>query len=839
MKDTLNARFAAPLPDYYPRRIIVWQDEQAEFADTVAQLELDNARILTMGSNNMFELRRQIEVDYANENLLLYCPMAFANPQDNYLQDVFLYSEEFRADYWSMLFAQLNINNTRSLRDYAKGVSGFFTSKERTAKLHALRSSYQTEWELQTGIFCVLCGAKTYGFGEVLRLVLACPPDEENPLLAAIAKHCGENAFWRACETAYGYVGEHSLDSVACHMLVSAAMHSGAENCFPGLPYDAAHTVHAYAFFVECQRVDREGLLNLCQRVEGTFRVDTLLKRMNRDALMRMGVFPVVDQMLLESALLSFADGHFNLDDAENLLRARRDQPWEPEYSPYYHAIRQLICLQRFDLAYHQGFHFTTPKELWHAYTDELYQMDQHHRTFCLAYEQSLSLGITALEDALKAAADAVESLYKRWLSELNSHWTSLIAAHGLNSMSTLLRQHEFYDQRVSTADSRVFVIISDGLRYETAHELCQQLHGKLTGNTHCTSMLGTLPGITPVGMAALLPHRNLTLTDDLKVLCDGMGTDAPQREKVLQATKPESVAIQYDAFRRGNKSQRSELIKGKRVVYIYHDAIDRAGEGGANVPMACETAISELSQLMRILVNEFSAASVFITADHGFLFTRAPLDEYEKTDKELLHGTVLEYKRRYAIVNGTGDAPAVTLPLDDLQRPDLCGVFPAGSMRFKQQGGSSGYVHGGVSLQEMVIPLLHYQNKKAGQKGFAAITKPNIVLLGENRTISNNIFTLNFYQEQPCTGKVQPRTVVACFTDRAGKSISDEHRLICDMTSTENQQRTMRITFRLLGSGFDPHTTYDLVLRDEDEKADLQRIPFRISIAFENDFGF
>lgn len=125
MKDTLEKRFRAPLKDYYKRRIIVWKDEEGEFADTVAELSLNNARILIMRKDAMFELRRQIEVDYAEENLLIYCPMAFEKPQDNWLLDVFLYSEEFRADYWSLLFAELNIENTRPMRDYARSVSRF------------------------------------------------------------------------------------------------------------------------------------------------------------------------------------------------------------------------------------------------------------------------------------------------------------------------------------------------------------------------------------------------------------------------------------------------------------------------------------------------------------------------------------------------------------------------------------------------------------------------------------------------------------------------------------------------------------------------------------------
>lgn len=126
MKDTLNARLHMPLKDYYRRRIIVWKDEEGEFADAVSETVLENARVLIMHENSMFEIRRQIEVDYANENLLIYCPMTFDKPQDNYILDVFLYSEEFRADYWSMLFDELHIENARPVQEYARSVSAFF-----------------------------------------------------------------------------------------------------------------------------------------------------------------------------------------------------------------------------------------------------------------------------------------------------------------------------------------------------------------------------------------------------------------------------------------------------------------------------------------------------------------------------------------------------------------------------------------------------------------------------------------------------------------------------------------------------------------------------------------
>ena len=113
------------------------------------------------------------------------------------------------------------------------------------------------------------------------------------------------------------------------------------------------------------------------------------------------------------------------------------------------------------------------------------------------------------------------------------------------------------------------------------------------------------------------------------------------------------------------------------------------------------------------------------------------------------------------------------------------------------------------------------------------------MALLGESRTISNNIFTLSFYQKEPCTDRMQPRTLLAHFEDANGRAISDAHRLVFDSADADNSARVTRVRFRLLGNGYDRRQEYDLVLRDEDEKCELERIPFRIDIVFENDFGF
>ena len=51
---TLRERFAAPLPEFYQRRIIFWQDEDREFESMLDELYIPDVTILKLtGTNNM------------------------------------------------------------------------------------------------------------------------------------------------------------------------------------------------------------------------------------------------------------------------------------------------------------------------------------------------------------------------------------------------------------------------------------------------------------------------------------------------------------------------------------------------------------------------------------------------------------------------------------------------------------------------------------------------------------------------------------------------------------------------------------------------------------------
>ena len=112
----LNRKFAAPLPEFYKRRIVIWYDEDREFEDQIDGLTLLNAKVLKLTGFNNFYAKKLLAVDDPTSNYLVYCPLSYDTEEDDWLLDVELYSEEFRADQISIWMDEMQIPETPALR---------------------------------------------------------------------------------------------------------------------------------------------------------------------------------------------------------------------------------------------------------------------------------------------------------------------------------------------------------------------------------------------------------------------------------------------------------------------------------------------------------------------------------------------------------------------------------------------------------------------------------------------------------------------------------------------------------------------------------------------------
>ena len=118
----LNRRFAAPLPEFYQRRIIFWYDEDREFEDKVEELVLQNASVLVLTGNNTFAAKKLLASEDTTSNYLVYSPLRYEKPEDNWLINIELYSEEFRADLNSIWMDEMGFAEQCHCAPYGEGL---------------------------------------------------------------------------------------------------------------------------------------------------------------------------------------------------------------------------------------------------------------------------------------------------------------------------------------------------------------------------------------------------------------------------------------------------------------------------------------------------------------------------------------------------------------------------------------------------------------------------------------------------------------------------------------------------------------------------------------------
>ena len=316
--------------------------------------------------------------------------------------------------------------------------------------------------------------------------------------------------------------------------------------------------------------------------------------------------------------------------------------------------------------------------------------------------------------------------------------------------------------------------------------------------------------------------------------------------EYVVESEKGEPPTVR--SYQRTFELLQKRLhIERKGFHSLRHTFATRALECGMDVKTLAEILGHKNATVKQplIICNEFRGTRVLITADHGFLYTAKPLLESDKIDRSDFGGKEVEYARRYAIME-KGATPEYLMPVKFLDGTQYDGFAPRENIRIKMNGGGLNFVHGGISLQELVVPIIDYRfvrstNAEYQKNRDKFDTKPvEIGLLSASRKICNMIFSLNFYQKEVVGGIKVPETYVLFFTDENGTQVSDVAKIIANKTSENEQDRTFRCTFNLKPINYNNRAKYYLVMKDEAGLQTPQKEEFQIDIAFSvGEFSF
>lgn len=848
----LKKKFEAPLPEFYSRRIVFWQDEDKAYEDNIGEVSIPNVKVVILRENNNFAVKKLLAHDDTISNYLVYCPIAPVKDEENWLLNLRLYGEEFSDDPVTQLIEQLAITNTPALRKCIKEYQKFFKSKERTGKVEALEVPIYKEAQLHYCVMAVLCGIKEATPNGILRAVFAEGLDMEiNSSYKDFVTYGADKAFWGFVGNFTGYrSSKPSIRELAAHILLTAATRTLKSEYLAGLEkmYSPSHQAFCFDFISEWlnRRDDLSVLQSVALEVEDDLRLYDRFSKVDEYQLSDTECFPCINDCILAKVMKDICNNVIPTAELRALVEKRRAMVWYENTACYFEGVLQVCEMQDFYLAHAGSFHTVDAKTVWKEYTEDYYRMDTFYRQFHLQFGKSLMLGNCRLDDLFKHVTEWVEKLYKHeFLDRLCENWTTACSEDMKVSgrIYGVEQQETFYARYVKNSDSRVFVIISDALRYEVAATLAEQLRKETQSQVTLKSCQGIFPTITPFGMAALLPHSNLSVVEKptgLQILADGAPTDAGNRDKVLKAANLSSVALKYKDLIALKRQERTNLVKGKEVVYIYHDKIDEASHtADSEVFPACEDAIAEIKNMVRIIANDFGGTNIYITADHGFIYTYSPMQEDSKVDKTTPSTEDVEIGRRY-LIKRKGQAPEFLLPVRFMDGETDFEIFaPRDNIRIKKKGGGMNFVHGGLSLQEMCVPIIEYHFLRNCSSDYRRNrekydTKPVTVnLYSAGRKIANLIFSLNFYQVEAVSDNREAATYLLYFTDSAGVQISDTQKIIADKTSQNTNERTFRIGFNLKSQKYSKTEAYYLIIQDESGLQAPQKIEFSIDISF------
>ena len=813
------------------RKLVFWYDESASFENEVNQLNLPGVTVYRMEPRTQFATKWMLEIDHPDESFLIYAPFAKPPLEENHLADMLRYSQEYSTDKATMIAQDFDLDERTRL--FVQEHINFFAAQDRTKRFYDLGTPAYTEETFALAMMAVLCKCPPKP-EELVRHVLRGALDAGNESLQLFEKFGLATDFWLVCKRLFGYnpAGKNLKDLVTCLFATYAAhamdMDAPDEWLDRSLPQEGE--VLAFLDGMMNYLPDQpyfERFSHTAAQELNAMQVLGQVQHTNPDLLLDCTVFDAAEEQISNWITTRLLE-----ENTSACLKGRSIKQICEERSKTYFGSKPARQ-KRYSLLANactvlESLHFTPADgidALAAQYKDSAWQVDTAYRKFYLNY------GKIDRTQEIEKLQSLVEKVYTNYfLDPLAVRWCQSLS-RDLTSFQTE-RQTHFYSKNVSGTRERVVVFISDAMRYEVGQQLFEMLTMDAKCSAKLTPAVSTVPSYTQLGMAALLPHVSLELQSDSTVTILGkktVGTAA--REAILQATEKNSGCIQFDQMQNKRRDELRSYFSGKTVVYVYHNQIDARGDEARTeneVFSACEEAAEELYKEIRRLTDSANIRHFIVTADHGFLYKHDPIQESDK----VINLPQAEIKnKRYMVSAEIGNvAGAVAYPLGVvLDTADPRTVYTLlGSSIFKCAGGGQNYVHGGASVQEMLIPVLDVRT----QAGHVETQKAIVSLLPTPEVLMDRKVSLKFLQPDPVTDTTLPASYEIRIVNDNGDALSTKKTVEADkMAGCSDAERYTDVILTLRNRPYSRENNYYFLLTDKETGATLEKRLVKIDI--------
>jgi len=349
-------------------------------------------------------------------------------------------------------------------------------------------------------------------------------------------------------------------------------------------------------------------------------------------------------------------------------------------------------------------------------YCEKYFEIDQLYRKYITDSNE--------IEDTLEDIYEWVEKFYIEYLDKLNSLFSERIFKKGKWELEGLFFQGDFFKKLDLKNNPKTGIIIVDGLRYELGKEIYHRISNEF--NVDIQPVYAQIPTDTVVGMATLLsPEKYEFDCDPSGILISSNGVplnNKPQRINYLKSKIEKITDFNIKDF---NDKPLKEIQIIKNPILIFSDYPDKLLEsGGINYLQFISQSLNGITKGIKKLLKA-GFKEVHIISDHGFLTFKDPEFNFKIEEKP---GFIRD-SRRFACGENIAAGNLVQFNIPNMKKGLY---FPRSIYYFKHDS----FLHGGISIQETIIPYIRITNKKE------TVKKVDIQVEME-KGVSNRIFEI------------------------------------------------------------------------------------------------